>query len=69
MYVKIDYSHTRIDKIKNDQIRWKIQVANIEDKVREGRLRWFAHILHRLSDAPGHVCETIMNGSVKKKAR
>lgn len=68
MYVKIDYSHTITDKIKNDQIRWKIQVANIEDKVREGHLRWFAHILRQLSDAPGRVCETIMNGSVKKEA-
>lgn len=29
----------------------------------------FAHVLRRLSDAPGRVRETIMNGSVKKEAR
>lgn len=33
--------HRRLDKIKNDNIGQKVQIADIEDKVREGRLRWF----------------------------
>ena len=33
--------HTRKDKIRNEDIRGKIGVADIEDKMRGNRLRWF----------------------------
>ena len=36
--------HTRMDRIRNEVIRSKVGVAPIEDKVREGRLRWFRHV-------------------------
>ena len=36
--------HTRMDRIRNEVIRSKVGVAPIEDKVREGRLRWYGHV-------------------------
>jgi len=39
--------HTRLDKIKNEVIKRKIEVASIEDKMREARLCWFGHIRRR----------------------
>ncbi|RXH97113.1 hypothetical protein DVH24_035781 [Malus domestica] len=33
--------HTRKDKIRNEDIRGKVGVAEIEGKRRENRLRWF----------------------------
>lgn len=41
-----------IDKIRNDYIHEKVQVAYIEDKMRLGSLRWFGYVLHRPPDAP-----------------
>ncbi|XP_070036835.1 uncharacterized protein [Nicotiana tomentosiformis] len=44
--------HTRIDKIRNDDIREKVYVAPIDDKIREKRIKWFGHVQRRSSDAP-----------------
>ena len=38
---------TRMDRIRNVDIRGKAQVGNVGDKVREGRLRWFGHVQRR----------------------
>lgn len=57
---------TRLDRIRNDRIRQEVQVAHIEDKLREGRLRWLGHVLHRLIDAPVRMCETLVSEGVKR---
>ncbi|KAD2393602.1 hypothetical protein E3N88_40579 [Mikania micrantha] len=44
--------HTRLDRIRNEVFRERLQVANISDKVREGRLRWFGHVKRRSQAAP-----------------
>jgi hypothetical protein len=44
--------HTRLDKIRNEDIRQKVGVVPIEDKMREHRLRWFGHVIRRPLDAP-----------------
>ncbi|XP_070025949.1 uncharacterized protein [Nicotiana sylvestris] len=41
-----------MDKIRNEDIREKVGVAPIEDKMWEARLRWFGHIQRRSIDAP-----------------
>lgn len=37
-------------KIKNENIPRKVQVARIEDKTRESRLKWFGHVLRQPTD-------------------
>jgi len=51
--------HTRLDKIGNEVIKGKREVASIEDKMREARLRWCGHIRRRSMDAPVRCCENI----------
>ncbi|XP_070012936.1 uncharacterized protein [Nicotiana sylvestris] len=48
---------TRMDKIRNGDIREKVGVAYMEDKMQEARLRWFGHIQKRSTDAPVRRCE------------
>ena len=36
--------NTRRDKVRNEDIRTKIGVASIEEKMRENHLRWFGHV-------------------------
>ena len=40
------------DKVRNEDIRTKIDVASIEEKIRENRLRWFGHVRRRPTDSP-----------------
>nr|XP_009796788.1 PREDICTED: uncharacterized protein LOC104243306 [Nicotiana sylvestris] len=46
------WGHTRLDKIRNADIRVRMGVALMEDKMREARLRWFGHVKRRILDAP-----------------
>ena len=36
--------HTRLDRVRNDDIRDRLGVASIEEKLIQHRLRWFRHI-------------------------
>jgi hypothetical protein len=44
--------HTRKDRIKNDDIRNKLGVAHIQEKLVQHRLLWFGHIQRRPPEAP-----------------
>lgn len=44
--------YTRRDRIRNDDIREKIGVAPIEEKIIQHRLRWYGHVQRRPPDAP-----------------
>ena len=48
-----------MDKIRNEDIREKVGVAPMEDKMREVRLRLFGHIQRRSTDAPVRRCERL----------
>ncbi|VDP03423.1 unnamed protein product [Heligmosomoides polygyrus] len=39
---------TRMDRIRNDAIRQKFEIA---DKMREARLRWYGHVLRGEEDS------------------
>ncbi|KAK4373490.1 hypothetical protein RND71_008874 [Anisodus tanguticus] len=61
--------HAKRDKIRNDDIRDKVGVASVEDKMREARLRWFGHVQRRDTDAPVRRCERLaMDGFRRGKA-
>nr|XP_016502814.1 PREDICTED: uncharacterized protein LOC107820961 [Nicotiana tabacum] len=53
------WGHTRLDKIRNEDIRAKVGVTPIDDKMREARLRWFGHMRRRSLDAPVRRCERL----------
>ena len=44
--------NTQRDKVRNEDIRTKIGVASIEEKMRENCLRWFDHVRRKPTDAP-----------------
>jgi hypothetical protein len=44
--------HTRKDRIRNDDIRDKLGVAPIQEKLFHHRLRWFGHIQRRHPETP-----------------
>jgi hypothetical protein len=44
--------HTRKDQIRNDDIRDRLGVAPIHEKLVQHRLRWFGHIQRRPPGAP-----------------
>ena len=54
------------DMVRNDDIRTKIGVTPIEEKMRENCLRWFDHVRCRLTDAPFRRVERIKLGQVKR---
>ncbi|KAL7195837.1 hypothetical protein ACSBR1_035967 [Camellia fascicularis] len=47
------------DKIRKECIREWVEVAPIEDKLRENRLRWFGHIQRRLIEAVAKRCDAM----------
>ena len=49
-----------------NNIRTKIGVASIEEKMRENHLRWFGHVRRRPTDAPVRRVERISLGQVKR---
>ena len=38
---------TRMDKIRNEYIRWTAQVGRFREKTREAGLRWYGHVLRK----------------------
>ena len=43
--------HTRRDRVRNDDIRDRLGVAPIEEKLVQHRLRWFGHVQRRPLEA------------------
>jgi hypothetical protein len=39
--------HTRLDRVRNDDIRDRLGLAPIEEKIMQHRLRWFGHVHRR----------------------
>ena len=61
---------TRGDKVRNEVIREKVGVTSVEDKMREGRLRWFGHMMRRGTDAPVRRCERLaLDGFRRSRGR
>jgi hypothetical protein len=52
--------NTRRDRVRNDDIRERLGVTPIEEKLVQHRLRWFGHMQQRPAEAP------IRNGVVRR---
>jgi hypothetical protein len=48
------HGHTRMDRVRNDDIRDRLGIAPIEEKLVQHRLRWFSHVQRRPSEASVH---------------
>ena len=57
---------TRKDRIQNDDIRERVGVAPIEEKLFQHRMRWFGRIQHRPSEAPMHIGRLRRADNVKR---
>ena len=60
------YGHTRRDRVRNDDIRDRLGVAPIEEKLVQHRLRWFGHVQRRPLDAPVRSEILSQNSNVKR---
>ena len=58
--------NTRRNKVRNKDIRSKISVTSIKEKMRKNRLRWFDHVRCRPTDATAQQVERIKLGQVKR---
>jgi hypothetical protein len=57
--------NTRRDQVWNDDIRERLGVAPVEEKLVQHHLRWFGHIQQRSADAP--VCSGVIRRSDNEK--
>ena len=58
--------HTRVDRIRNEVIRNKVEAVSIIDKLRELRLKWFGHVHRRHTNALVRGCERLITGDVRQ---
>ena len=57
---------TRKDKIRNEYIRGTVKVERLEMKTREGRLRWYGHVMRRNQE---YVGRKVMEMELPKKRK
>ena len=58
--------HTRRDRVRNDDIRDKLGVAPIEEKLVQHRLRWFGHVQRRPPETPVRSGMLSQDSNVKR---
>jgi hypothetical protein len=71
-YVALDTwicGHTRLDRVRNDDICDRLGVASIEEKFIQHRLRWFRHVHRRPPEAPVHRGIIRQDNNVKRGRR
>ena len=57
---------TREDKIRNEYIRGTVKVERLEMKMREGRLRWYGHVMRRDQE---YVGKKVMEMELPRKRK
>ena len=61
---------TRKDKIRNEHIRSTIKVERLGTKMREGRLRWYGHVMRRDQEYVGRkMMEMELPGKRKGRSK
>ena len=59
----------RKDKIRNEHIRGTVMVEQLRMKMREGRLRWYGHVMRRDQDYVGRKMMEIELPEKRKRGR
>ena len=44
MVAEMEFGVIRLDRIRNEVIRNKVNVTQVSSKIQEQRLRWFGHV-------------------------
>ena len=57
---------TRKDKIRNESIRGSVKVGRLGMKMREGRLRWYGHVMRRDQE---YVGRKMMEMELKERGK
>lgn len=52
--------HTKSNKIRNEDIKYRVRVASMVDKMRKARLRSFEHVKRRCVNAPTRLCKRLV---------
>ncbi|GJV88837.1 hypothetical protein Tco_1532775 [Tanacetum coccineum] len=60
---------TLSDMIPNGVYRAELEVENIINKMREGRLRWFGHVRRRPQSAPVRRVEALVVDDLRRRGR
>ena len=60
---------TRNDKIRNEYIRTTVKVERLEMKMREGRLRWYGHVMRRDQEYVGRKIMEMELPEKRKRGR
>ncbi|GKB79393.1 retrovirus-related pol polyprotein LINE-1 [Tanacetum coccineum] len=63
------YGRTLSDMIPNGVYRAELEVENIINKMREGRLRWFGHVKRRPQSAPVRRVEALVVDGLRRRGR
>ena len=57
-----------MNRVRNDDIRDRLEVAPIEEKLVQHRLSWFGHVQRRPLEAPVH-CGVLSQGNNMRRGR
>ena len=60
---------TRKDKIRNEYIRSTVKVERLGMKMREGRLRWYRHVMRRYQEYVGRKMMVMELPGKRKRGR
>ena len=57
---------TRKDKMRNEYVRGTAKIANLGDKLRNARLRWYGHVKREKGDVGKRMMEMVVPGRRKR---
>ena len=52
--------HTTIDKIRNYELRERLGIVPLSEKLHENRLGWFEHVKRKIADTPVGMVEILI---------
>ena len=59
--------NTRRDRVQNEDIRDRLGITSIEEKLIQHRLRWFGHVQRRPPEAPVHSGILKHDGNMRRQ--